>query len=325
MGSLAGRNLRRAHRLPVLQEAPATSRQQQTKQRDMGQEVHRARRAGRQEDVSGLVAGAEQVVSTLLKRMSGLPCSKSAADPGWNGACSVWVPCHRLLPLDLQMAKRKQDIMGKEQLGLAYKLAAEQNPLRIWEDVLIVHRRRRGSGGTASGSAEGGTRERLPSSGTDGGSGRGSRSEATLKFPPSFEDGEETNKSKAQFPQTPPRSGRKPLEREFEHSMRSGKASEATFRFPPGFVEREEAWSSEARSLPTPSPFGRKAVKREFEDGMSREDMEALYEDPDADEVRERRDMRAKRIRQDSMPTPELLPSQGSKALAEVEVVEISD
>lgn len=241
------------------------------------------------------------------------------------GRCSVWVPCHRLLPLDLQMAKRKQNVSGKEQLGLAYQLAAEQKPLRIWENILIVHRRRGGSGGTASGSAEGGSRERLPSFGTGGGSGRGSRSDATFKFPPSFEDGEETKNSKAQFPPTPPRSGRKPLKREFEDSMRSGKASEATFRFPPGFVEAEEAWSSGVMSLPTPSPFGRKAVKRESEDGMSREDMEALYEGPDADEVRERRDRRAKRIKLDSISTPELLPRQGRKALAEVEVVEISD
>lgn len=56
---------------------------------------------------------------------------------------------------------------------------------------------------------------------------------------------------------------------------------------------------------------------------MGREDVEALYGDSDADEVRVPRSRRAKRFRQDSMSTQELLGRRETGGLGEVEVVVI--
>lgn len=243
----------------------------------------------------------------------------------WDVVGSVWVPCHRLLPLDLQMAATKGNVRGKKQLSLAYKLAAEQKPLRIWEDVLIVHRRRTGKGGAASRSVEGGREERLRSARADGGSGRGNESEVAFKFPPGFVEGEEVERSEALSLLTPPPSVRKTAKWGFENGMRGGGNGEATFKFPPSIVEDEEAATSQLPPLPTPPRSGRKTMRREFDDGMGAEDVEALYEDSDADGVRGPRSRRAKRVRHESMFRQELLPTRGSGTSKEVEVVEISD
>lgn len=146
-------------------------------------------------------------------------------------SCSVWVPCHRLLPLDLQMAARKQNIPGKKELGLAYRLAAEQKPLRSWEEILVAHRRRIHGGANASRSAEGGTPKRLRVSETDRGTGSGTLSEATFRFPPGFSDEEETEESESLPLPTPPPSGQKTATRDFEDSTRRGREGEVTLRF----------------------------------------------------------------------------------------------
>jgi len=187
----------------------------------------------------------------------------------WGSLYSVWVSCHRLLPLDLQMAARKGDIRGKRQLSLAYKLAAEEKPLRIWEDILIVHRRRTdtGNGAMASRSEEGVSRGPRQSAGTGGGSRSGARSEVAFKFPPGFVDGEKPKGSGALFISTPPpSSGRKTAKWEFESPVigggRSGEGGEAPFKFPTGFVEAEESEGSGGLSLPTPPSSVRKTTKR---------------------------------------------------------------
>ncbi len=217
-------------------------------------------------------------------------------------SCSVWVPCHRLLPLDLQMAARKQNIPGKKELGLAYRLAAEQKPLRVWAEILDAYRRRTRGGANASHSAEGGMPGRPRGSETDRGTGSGTLSEATFRFPPGFSDGEETERNESLPLPTPPPSGRKTATRDFEDSTRRGREGEVTFRFPPGFVEGEEAGSSAAEALSTPTPSGRKRVRRELDDGTGLGDLEAPYEGSAGDEVRApgRRARRAKRVRQDS-------------------------
>ena len=227
------------------------------------------------------------------------------------------------------MAAGKCRILGEGKLSEAYRLAAEEKPLRIWEDVLIVHRRREGGGAAALRSVEGGTSGREHPPGTGGGSvsGSGKGSEVAFRFPPGFVEGdEETEGSKVQPLATPPPSSKRPksVKWKFEDGMQRGGEGEATFRFPPGFVEGDKnTEKSEALSLPTPPPSGRKSVKREFDDGRGREEVRALYEGSDADEEGKRQRRRAKRVRQDSAPARGLPGRQGTEVLGEIEVVEI--
>lgn len=229
------------------------------------------------------------------------------------------------------MAARRGDVRGKRKLGLAYKLAAEKKPLRVWEDVLIVHRRRtqNGTGAVATRSVEVVARGRQCSRGTGSGGGSGVGSEVAFKFPPGFVGGEEPEGSGTLFLSTPPpSSGRKNAKWAFESPVngsggRSGGEGELPFKFPAGFVDGEETEGSGGLSLLTPQSSVRKTMKREFEDEMSGADLKALYEDSDADEVRVRRSRRAKKIRQDQGPTQGPLGRREPRGLGEVEVVVI--
>ncbi|KAI9871572.1 MAG: hypothetical protein M1830_002732 [Pleopsidium flavum] len=84
--------------------------------------------------------------------------------------------------------------------------------------------------------------------------------------------------------------------------------SEISFRIPPGFVSNEGDKPENSLFL-TPPPSARKGVKREFEDGMSPEDMKALYEDSDTEEALERSRAR-KRVKVETLPTQRIHSSE---------------
>lgn len=229
------------------------------------------------------------------------------------------------------MAARKGDVRGKRQLSVAYKLAAEEKPLRIWEDVLVVHRRRTqdGNGAVAARDVEVVMQGQQFSRGAGSGGGSGAGGEVAFKFPPGFVGGEETEGSGALFLSTPPPSSRrKSAKWEFEARViggggRSRAEGELPFKFTAGFVDGEGTESGGGLSLPTPPSSVRKTMKREFDHGMGRGDVEALYEDSDADEVRARRIRRAKRIRLDQGSTQGTPGRREPRGLGEVEVVVI--
>jgi len=80
--------------------------------------------------------------------------------------------------------------------------------------------------------------------------------------------------------------------------------SEISFRIPPGFVSSEGDKQEDPLFL-TPPPSARKNIKREFEDGMSPEEVKALYEDSDAEEVLQR-SRPSKRVKGETLPTQKL-------------------
>ena len=180
------------------------------------------------------------------------------------------------------------NLPGKTRLARAYMLAAEQKPLRIWEDILIFHRRRTRMGAMAASQREEGVRPgRPPLFRTGVGSGSSKMGEVEFRFPPGFGDGEKATKM-----------------------------SEVTFRFPPGFIEEKETIGRTAStSLPTtPPPSARMTVKRGLKD------VDALSEHSNTTEVRERRRKLAKtgKIQQYLTSTPQVRPGRGSEEESEV-------
>lgn len=82
--------------------------------------------------------------------------------------------------------------------------------------------------------------------------------------------------------------------------------SEMPFRTPSGFESSERDRQEDSLFL-TPPPSDRKPIKREFDDGLSPQEVNALYDDPDTEEFRERLKP-GKRLKVETTPTRGVYP-----------------